>query len=56
MNKGIVLLSGGLDSTVSLASLLDSTKFELALTFDYGQMSAQKEADAAYKIACHLLK
>ena len=53
MNKGIVLLSGGLDSTVSLASLLDSTKFELALTFDYGQMSAQKEADAAYKIACH---
>ena len=43
MNKGIILLSGGLDSTVSMASLLNSTKFELALTFDYGQKSVKKK-------------
>ena len=53
MNKGIVLLSGGLDSTVSIASLLNDVRFELALTFDYGQKSAQKEAAAARKIANH---
>ena len=53
MNKGIILLSGGLDSTVSMASLLNSTKFELALTFDYGQKSVKKETTAAYKLACH---
>ena len=51
MNKGIVLLSGGLDSTVSVASLIKDVKFELALTFDYGQKSAQKEAAAARRVA-----
>ena len=53
MNKGIVLLSGGLDSTVSVASLCNQIKFELALTFDYGQKSAKKEAAAAYRIASY---
>ena len=51
MIKGIVLLSGGLDSTVSVASLIKDVKFELALTFDYGQKSVLKEVSASKRIA-----
>lgn len=49
--KGIILLSGGLDSTVSLAIAQKSVDVKLALTFDYGQKPVSKEKEAAQKIA-----
>ncbi len=48
-NKSIVLLSGGLDSVVSLALERENLNITLALTFDYGQKSVQKEIDASAK-------
>jgi len=53
MNKGIVLLSGGLDSVVSIAKCINEIEIELALTFDYGQKSFTKEYEASKKIANH---
>ena len=49
--KGIILLSGGLDSLVSLAVAYDYCDVELALTFDYSQRAAQDEIIAAGEIA-----
>ncbi len=49
--KGVVLLSGGLDSTVSLAAALGKMDVALALTFDYGQRAARREREAAARIA-----
>lgn len=49
-NKGIILLSGGLDSVVSLALMRKTTEFKLALTFNYGQKAFKKEAAASKKI------
>lgn len=49
--KSIVLLSGGLDSVVSLAIEKENLNITLALTFDYGQKSAQKEIEASRKIS-----
>jgi len=43
----IVLLSGGLDSAVNLKRAYDQTGVALALTFDYGQRAAAREAAAA---------
>ncbi len=60
--KSIVLLSGGLDSSVSLAQALRETDVALSLTFDYGQKSADKEKKAAaalssyYKISHRVLE
>lgn len=51
--KSIVLLSGGLDSAVSLAYALRETEVILALTFDYGQRAAKKERTAAALLAEH---
>lgn len=51
--KSIILLSGGLDSIVSLAYLKDSYNISLALTFDYGQKAFEKESIAALEIANH---
>ncbi len=45
--SAVVLLSGGLDSTVNLKRALDETGVVLALTFDYGQRAAAREAAAA---------
>lgn len=50
MTKSIVLLSGGLDSLVSLGVAKDEFNIELALTFDYGQKSAEQEIAASKKI------
>lgn len=51
--KSIVLLSGGLDSVVSLAMAQKELNITLALTFDYGQKSAEKEIKASSAIAKH---
>jgi len=48
--KSVILLSGGLDSLVSLGLKREELNVELALTFDYGQKSAQKEIEASKKI------
>ena len=50
MNKGIVLLSGGLDSLVSLGAGIEKYGVSLALTFDYGQKSTEYEIDASRAI------
>ena len=51
MNKSIVLLSGGLDSFISLAYAEAEYNIQLALTFDYGQRAVKKEIAAAKTIA-----
>ena len=51
--KSIVLLSGGLDSAVSLALALKETEVVFCLTFDYGQRSALKEKASAAALAAH---
>jgi 7-cyano-7-deazaguanine synthase len=51
--KGVAILSGGLDSTVSLAAALRKMDVVLALTFDYGQRAAKRERAAASKVARH---
>ena len=48
---GIVLLSGGLDSTVALALYREADLIELALTFAYGQKAQEQEVRAASRIA-----
>lgn len=48
-NNAIILLSGGLDSIVSLALLREEVK--LAITFDYGQKALEKEIKASKNIA-----
>lgn len=51
--KSVALLSGGLDSTVSVAQGLREGEVVLALTFDYGQKAARKECEAARGLAHH---
>lgn len=51
MNKSIILLSGGLDSVVSLAFAKKEYNIQLALTFDYGQRAKKSEINAATKIS-----
>ncbi len=53
MNKAIILLSGGLDSLVSLGLAMDKYNVDLALTFDYGQKSAEQEIEQSAKICAH---
>lgn len=53
MIKSVVLLSAGLDSTVSLAQALRESKVELCLTFDYGQRAAVQEIKHAKGQADH---
>ena len=54
MQKSILILSGGLDSTVSATLACQETQPVLALTFDYGQRAARRESEAAGKIAARL--
>ncbi|MHC4914859.1 MAG: 7-cyano-7-deazaguanine synthase QueC [Planctomycetota bacterium] len=52
MSEGFVaLLSGGLDSVVALAAAARAARPALALTFDYGQPAASREAEAAARVA-----
>lgn len=46
-NKAVILLSGGLDSLVSLALAKKEFNIELALTFDYGQEASLEELKSA---------
>lgn len=50
MTKSLILLSGGLDSLVSLGLEKENLNIRLALTFDYGQKSVDKEIEASKKI------
>jgi 7-cyano-7-deazaguanine synthase len=54
-NRCIVLLSGGLDSVVSLTCACGQSKVCLALTFDYHQRAVSREIEAA-KECCRRLK
>ena len=49
--KGIVLLSSGLDSLVSLHVAQKQVDIVLALTFNYGQKAAKDEIEAARLIS-----
>lgn len=48
--KSIILLSGGLDSTVSATIAKQRTRPLFALTFDYGQRAARMEIQASQAI------
>ena len=50
IRKSIILLSGGLDSTVAFKKALDETDLVLAITFDYGQRAAEKERTSSSSI------
>lgn len=49
----VLCLSAGLDSTVNLAVACRKGKVRLALTFDYGQRAAKREAARAKALARH---
>ena len=55
MSRGIILLSGGLDSLVCLGLCKDKYNIDLALTFDYGQKAAKAEIQAS-KTICDYYK
>ena len=62
MSKGIILLSGGLDSLVSLGLGMGKYGISLALTFDYGQKALEQEISTSknicdyYKIEHKIIK
>ena len=55
MSKGIILLSGGLDSLVSLGLGMQKYGISLALTFDYGQKALEQEVSTSKNI-CNYYK
>lgn len=52
--KSVVLLSGGLDSSVNLLEAVKATDVVLVLTFDYGQRARVREIKAAQKLSAKL--
>ena len=53
MARSVVLLSGGLDSTVNLARAVTETEVAMVFYFDYGHKAAQREIAAFRKICSH---
>ena len=53
MPKAVVLLSGGLDSSVNLGLAHQEHEVALALTFDYGQRAAKREIQATQNLCQH---
>ena len=53
--KSVILLSGGLDSLISLATLRNELDIKLALTFDYGQKAFNNEFKAASDICKYII-
>lgn len=53
MPPSVVLLSGGLDSTVNLALAVEKGPVVLAITADYGQRAAMREMAAARALCRH---
>lgn len=51
--KAITLLSSGLDSVAALAIAAESLEIEMAITFDYGQRSSQREIEYSGKVCEH---
>jgi 7-cyano-7-deazaguanine synthase len=51
--NAVILLSGGLDSTVALAKAVQEYEVVLALTFNYGQRAFGKEVKASRLVAEH---
>jgi 7-cyano-7-deazaguanine synthase len=51
--KAIPLLSSGLDSVAALSIAAESLEIDMALTFDYGQRSAEREIEYAQKVCEH---
>ena len=54
VKKFVVLLSGGLDSTLNLYESIDQGQVELALTFNYGQKAASREIEVCKKFCREL--
>ncbi|MNT00066.1 7-cyano-7-deazaguanine synthase [compost metagenome] len=54
MKKAVVLLSGGLDSSVNAFIAASTHELVLALTFNYGQKAAKSEIRASANLAKHL--
>lgn len=54
MKRSVVLLSGGMDSTVNLFEARQHSEVVLALTFDYGQRAAIREIAATKKLTAEL--
>ena len=50
VKNALILLSGGLDSLVSLGLVRKNYGTMLALTFDYGQKAVKDEIEASAKI------
>ena len=51
MIKSIILLSGGLDSVISLALFKEKYNITTAVTFNYGQKAVKREIETSKKIA-----
>lgn len=51
---GVVLLSGGIDSAVTLGIALDSSDEVLAIHFDYGQTTRDRERENSEKLADYM--
>jgi 7-cyano-7-deazaguanine synthase len=54
-SRSVVLLSGGLDSTLALAMTAQEygAKNTIAVTFDYGQLNRSQEMSASKAVAAH---